>query len=89
LNNFLKYRLDLIIRYVNLTTGLRVIKGSYFVSLKIFSKQRFKRPMMKVTTSITNKSSRSLIPIEDMLFYKLDHHLWSMVLTRAFIHFDT
>jgi len=37
LNSFLKYRLDLMIRQLNLTTGLRVIGGSYFVSHKILS----------------------------------------------------
>jgi len=74
-NRFLKYKLDLMIRHINLTTSLRVIGDSYFVSRRILSKQSLKRSMTKMTTSITNKSSRGTIQTENTLFHKLNHNL--------------
>ena len=52
------------IRNLKLTTSLRVIGGSYFVSREIFSKQSLERPVAKVTTSITKKNSRAPISTE-------------------------
>jgi len=74
-NHFFEYRLNLMIRNLNLTTSLRVIKGSYFVSHKILSKQILKRSMTKMTTSITNKRSRGTISTENAHFHKVDYNV--------------
>ena len=53
-------------------------------------KQSLERSMTKMTILITNKSSRGLISIENVLFHKLDHNL--VVIgpsSQSFTHLDT
>jgi len=89
-NRFPKYRLDLTIRHLNLTTSLRMIMSSYFMSHRILSKQSLKKSMTEMTTNITNKSSRDTISIENTLFHKFNHNLVVIGPSNQSFHpFDT